>query len=133
MNDATTIGMDYLQRIQSRLQRRTFFLVPICPVPASDGSKFDWGVRYTKNKTNGGLGHIYGVMDMAFHNAFRTLVTQIAHDIGSTDIIVAGYSMGGFGALQMGSFSPDIYKSLIVVAGYGLGSCEPTSSGFGGP
>ena len=133
MNDGTIIGTEYLRRIQFRLQRRTFFLVPTSPAPASDGTKFNWGVSCTTKQNKGGLGHIFCVMDAAFHNAFRTLVKQTAHDIGSTDIIVAGYSMGGFGALQMGSFSPDIYKSLIVVAGYGLGSREPLSSGFGGP
>ena len=133
MNDGTIIGTEYLRQIQFRLQRRTFFLVPTSPAPASDGTKFNWGVSCTTKQNKGGLGHIFGVMNAAFHNAFRSLVKQTAYDIGATDIIVAGYSMGGFGALQMGSFSPGTYKSVIAVAGYGLGSREPISSGFGGP
>ena len=34
MNDGTIIGTEYLRRIQFRLQRRTFFLVPTSPAPA---------------------------------------------------------------------------------------------------
>lgn len=35
------------------------------------------------------------------------------------------YSMGGFGAFQLGGFAPDVFDVVISVAGYGLGTLEP--------
>lgn len=35
--------------------------------------------------------------------------------------------MGGFGAFQLGGFSPDAFDAVISVAGYGLGTNEPES------
>lgn len=37
----------------------------------------------------------------------------------------ARYSMGGFGAFQLGGFAPDAFDVVISVAGYGLGTLEP--------
>ena len=133
MNETVLIKADYMIQIQTRLQRRTFFLVPTSPEPAADGTEFNWGVSCTTKQNKAGSGHIHGVMNDAFHRSFLSVVEQIAHDIGANDIIVAGYSMGGFGALQMGSFSPATYKAVISIAGYGLGSRELTSSGFRAP
>ena len=44
----------------------------------------------------------------------------------------ARYSMGGFGAFQLGCFAPEIFDAVVSVAGYGLGTSEP-NSGYGAP
>ena len=40
-------------------------------------------------------------------------------------VAIFRYSMGGFGAFQLGGFAPDAFDVVISVAGYGLGTLEP--------
>ncbi|CAE7426011.1 unnamed protein product [Symbiodinium pilosum] len=39
-----------------------------------------------------------------------------------------GYSMGGFGAIQLGCWAPEAYDAVISFAGYGMGTFEPTET-----
>lgn len=52
------------------------------------------------------------------------------------DVLIASgclrYSMGGFGAFQLGCFAPEIFDAIVSVAGYGLGTSEQ-DSGYGAP
>ena len=40
--------------------------------------------------------------------------------------------MGGFGAIQLGCFAPELFDAVVSVAGYGMGTSEP-NSGYGAP
>ena len=40
--------------------------------------------------------------------------------------------MGGFGAIQAGTFAPEAFDAVVSVAGYGLGTSE-AKSGYGAP
>ncbi|CAE7239953.1 unnamed protein product, partial [Symbiodinium pilosum] len=39
-----------------------------------------------------------------------------------------GYSMGGFGAIQLGCWAPEAFDAVISIAGYGMGTQEPTET-----
>ena len=122
-----TIKSNDLVVMQRRLCHRTLFLVPLNPMTASDGHRFFWGVRYTKPQNKNNLGHVYGELRHEFLDALISILRQIVKDRGVTRSVVAGYSMGGFGAYQVGGHAPDLFDAVIAVAGYPLGSKDPQS------
>lgn len=60
----------------------------------------------------------------------------LAHVLPVADVLISSeclrYSMGGFGAFQLGCFAPESFDAIVSVAGYGLGTSEQ-DSGYGAP
>ena len=76
--------------------------------------------------------------------ALTSKISDLAYEFAAERVLVMGrlvcasfvrserYSMGGFGAFQLGCFAPDVFDAVVSVAGYGLGTSEP-NSGYGAP
>lgn len=113
-----------LVNMQQRLGRRTFFFAPKSPQPDSEGYRFFWGVRYTKAQNKGDKGFIFGELHKPYLEAFCETVRELSEEVGALAILVCGYSMGGFGAWQLGSHKPELFTALVPIAGYGMGTFE---------
>ncbi|CAE8628085.1 unnamed protein product [Polarella glacialis] len=122
-----------MQTMQRRLGRRTVFFVPMNPSAASDGLRFFWGVSYTKKQNKNALGFVFGEFHQEYLDALTGAVRQAKLEVNASRVLVGGYSMGGFGAYQLGSHAPDLFHAVISAAGYGLGTLEPPNAGFGAP
>lgn len=69
--------------------------------------------------------------------ALTSKISDLAYEFAAERVLVMGrlgcasfvrserYSMGGFGAFQLGGFAPDAFDLVMSVAGYGLGTLEP--------
>ena len=119
--------------IQRHLKRRCVFIVPMNPKAADDGRRFFWGVSYTKAQNKRALGFIFGEPHDPFLEDLCSLIAYVAQEVDANRIYVAGYSMGGFGAFQLGAFKPEIFDAVISVAGYGQGTYQPETEGYCAP
>jgi len=119
--------------IQRRLCRRTFFLVPQNPEPAADGRRFLWGLSYTREQNKDSLGFVFGRLQPEYLEALAGIVRRTRQEVSALHVLVCGYSMGGFGALQLGSHAPDLFDAVVSVAGHGLGTLEPADTGYRAP
>ena len=118
---------DTMSTMQRHLQRRTFFLLPRSPRCC------DWGVSYTKKQNKNGLGWVYGKLNTEYLSLICGVVHRISITIKAIRVLVAGYSMGGYGAYQLGSHSPELFDVVLSVAGYGVGTFEPSDEYWGAP
>jgi len=125
------IGPKDLKTMQWRLRRRVVFMVPLSPRPW-DGLHFNWGCAFTKQQNKKELGFVFGHLHYNFLSAFTTKISELASWYSASRVIAMGYSMGGFGAFQLGCFAPEIFDAIVSVAGYGLGTSEQ-DSGYGAP
>lgn len=125
--DMGDIPLKYLSTMHRRLGRHVFFLVPLSPKPSAEGLRFFWGCSYTKSQNKGGLGFIFGEMHSEFLDSMTALVRDLRAECQAEKVVVMGYSMGGFGALQFGSHAPDLYDVVVTAAGYGMGTLTRTS------
>lgn len=112
---------------------RVFFLVPQSPKPSFGGYRFYWGVRYTKAQNKNGFGFIFGDICDEYLDVFTQVVRELAVEVGACRTIIAGYSMGGFGAYHIGGHAPDVFDAVISFAGYGIGTTEPVDNGASVP
>lgn len=119
--------------MQNRLGRPTYFLVPMNPGLAQDGRRFFWGVAYTKAENKNSLGFVFGHRHPGFLEALTCKIRQFSAALQPDRVLVCGYSMGGFGALHLGYYAPEIFDAVVSVAGYGLGTQEPSDRGFNAP
>jgi len=124
---------DNIRTMQKRLRRRTYFLVPLSPKAAKDGRRFFWGVCYTKAQNKNDLGYIFGEFHEGYLAALTGVARQISNEVEACRVFVGGYSMGGFGAYQLGSYAPDLFDTVVSVAGYGLGTLEAEDGSYGAP
>jgi len=131
--DMGDISPSDLENIQRHLGRRTFFMVPLNPKPSSDGLRFNWGVAYTKAQNKNSLGFVFGKLHAGYLEALTSAISDRAHEVDAERVLVSGYSMGGFGAYQLGCFAPEAFDAVISVAGYGLGTTESSDQGYGAP
>jgi len=131
--DMGDIPSSDLRSIQRHLKRRCFFVVPMNPKAADDGRRFFWGVSYTKAQNKRVLGFIFGEPHDPFLADLCNLISEVAEEVDAYRIYVAGYSMGGFGAFQLGAFMPEIFDAVISVAGYGQGTQQPETEGYRAP
>eukprot|EP00439_Symbiodinium_sp_Y106_P022759 s1352_g2.t2 len=74
------------------------------------------------------LGHVHGDICKPFLSALTSKVNEAADYFDAERVLVMGYSMGGFGALQLGCHEPEAYDAVVSIAGYGMGTCESTES-----
>lgn len=119
-----TLQTNHMVNMQRKMHRRCFFFVPTSPKPSSDGYRFNWGVRFTKAENRNDWGFIYGEMHAPYLLAFCKQVMATSEQVGAIANIISGYSMGGFGAVQLAAFAPGIFTAAIPVAGYGIGTLE---------
>jgi pimeloyl-ACP methyl ester carboxylesterase len=105
------------------------------PKAGRDGRRFFWGQAYTKAENKNGYGYIFGNFVSEYLQAVTDLVQETSREVCAERVVVAGYSMGGFGAYQLGFFAPEIFDAVVSVAGYGRGTLEAMSanSACGGP
>lgn len=120
------IHVSELEKMQRRLWHRVIYLVPLSPSPSEDGMLFSWGCTFTKTQNRKDLGYVNGDLHRPFLEALTSKVTEAAEYFNAERVMAMGYSMGGFGALQLGSFAPQAYDAIVSVAGYGMGTLEPT-------
>lgn len=113
-----------LAKMQKRLRRRIFFFVPISPKPSQDGNRFFWGVAYTKAQNKNDLGFVHGSLHEPYLQEFCRVVKELSQEVGAIATVMAGYSMGGFGAWQIAGYMPDLFTAIIPVASYGLGTYQ---------
>ena len=59
-------------------------------------------------------------------SSFCNLVTYVKARNCCKHVVVTGYSMGGFGAYQLGAHNGTMFDAIVVVAGYGCGTSETT-------
>ncbi|CAK9033608.1 unnamed protein product [Durusdinium trenchii] len=78
------------------------------------------------------LGFVFGHLHYNFLNALTEKINELSSEFNAERIIAMGYSMGGFGAIQLGCFAPELFDAVVSVAGYGMGTSEP-NSGYGAP
>eukprot|EP00418_Pyrodinium_bahamense_P043310 CAMPEP_0179199986 /NCGR_PEP_ID=MMETSP0796-20121207/99505_1 /TAXON_ID=73915 /ORGANISM="Pyrodinium bahamense, Strain pbaha01" /LENGTH=825 /DNA_ID=CAMNT_0020904499 /DNA_START=72 /DNA_END=2546 /DNA_ORIENTATION=+ len=133
--DYSQLSKEDIRIIRTRLGRHLFCLVPKNPQPTADGRQFFWGLGFTREQDRNGLGFVFGELCSEFLSAFTSVVRQIASEVGAVGTLVGGYSMGGFGALQLGSHAPKLFNAVIMVAGHGLGTLESQDgdSNYGAP
>ncbi|CAJ1390305.1 unnamed protein product, partial [Effrenium voratum] len=58
--DNGSIEPGYLAKIQSRLQHRVIFMVPMSPQTTEDGLHFNWGCAFRKKENKKQLGYVFG-------------------------------------------------------------------------
>ena len=117
-----------LLTMQRRIGRRIFFLVPLSP-KGKDGLRFYWGLSYTKSQNKNGNGFIFGKLNDEYLSALTKLVRVFSHECKASHVIVSGYSMGGFGAYQLGFHDPGLFDAVVSVAGYGIGTLASQNEG----
>jgi len=122
-----------MQTMQRRIGRRLFCLVPRNPELYGGSKRFLWGLGYTRVQNRGGLGFVFGELDIGFLDAMCGLVQESSQATGAKQVVICGYSMGGFGAYQLGSHSPTLFDVVISVAGHGKGTLERQENGYGAP
>lgn len=121
--DNGPISPKYLQTMQARLKHRVIFMVPQSPTAKND-LRFDWGCCYYKTQNRNQLGYVFGSLHQEFLRDFSQQIGFLASLFQASRTLVMGYSMGGFGAFQVGGFSPATFDVVVSVAGYGLGTLE---------
>ncbi|CAE7938509.1 mbtB [Symbiodinium necroappetens] len=121
--DNGPIAPKNLQTMQARLQRRVIFMAPQSPT-AKNELRFDWGCCYYKTQNKNQLGYVFGSLHQEFLRDFSQQIGFLASLFQAERTLVMGYSMGGFGAFQVGGFSPATFDAVVSVAGYGLGTLE---------
>ena len=125
----------HLVKVQQRLQRHVYFLVPTNPRQGPGGLKFQWGCSFTEEQNEKELGFVFGEMHTPFLTDLVKLVQTLAHETKTSHTIVMGYSMGGFGVYQLAAHAPESFSIAIAVAGYGMGTYagEDAASWYGAP
>jgi hypothetical protein len=79
-------------------------------------------------------GFVFGQLNDEYLSALCGIIRRVSEDIGACRVLASGYSMGGFGAYQLGCHSPQLFDVLLPVAGYGRGTLEsPSATAWGGP
>ncbi|CAE7241941.1 rluC [Symbiodinium natans] len=131
--DNGMIEPSYLRTMQSRLRRRVIFMVPKSPSTTPDGFHFNWGCCFTKSDNKKQLGYVFGSLHEEYLRDLTAKVSEIASIFQAERTLVMGYSMGGFGAFQLGSMAPDVFDVVVSVAGYGVGTLEPQGEMYDAP
>ncbi|CAE7237157.1 rluC, partial [Symbiodinium pilosum] len=131
--DNGMIEPHYLQTMQSRMHRRVIFMVPKSPGNTADGLYFNWGCCFRKSDNKKQLGYVFGVLHQEYLRDLTAKISEIACTFQAQRTLVMGYSMGGFGAFQLGSMAPDVFDVVVSVAGYGLGTLEPQGEMYDAP
>ncbi|CAE7177754.1 unnamed protein product, partial [Symbiodinium pilosum] len=72
------------------------------------------------------LGYVNGDVCKPFLRALTYKVNETADYFNAERVLAMGYSMGGFGAIQLGCWAPETYDAVISLAGYGMGTRAPT-------
>ncbi|CAE7294183.1 rluC [Symbiodinium natans] len=122
----------YLRTMQTRLQRRVIFVVPKSP-GTINGLHFNWGCCFTKSDNKKQLGYVFGTLHQEYMRDLTAKISEIACIFQAERTLVMGYSMGGFGAFQLGAMAPDVFDVVVSVAGYGLGTLEPQGEMYDAP
>eukprot|EP00931_Biecheleriopsis_adriatica_P009519 TRINITY_DN110597_c0_g1_i1.p1 TRINITY_DN110597_c0_g1~~TRINITY_DN110597_c0_g1_i1.p1 ORF type:complete len:317 (-),score=69.78 TRINITY_DN110597_c0_g1_i1:248-1198(-) len=130
--DMGEIDTGSLRKMHEKLMRRTFFFVPMNPKGAA-GLKFSWGVAHTKAQNKNSCGFVNGQRHDNYLKALTMRISKLSCEQDAERVVVCGYSMGGFGAYQLGSFAPDTFDAVISVAGYGHGTLQPADQGYHAP
>mmetsp|Transcript_46450 Transcript_46450/g.86839 ORF Transcript_46450/g.86839 Transcript_46450/m.86839 type:complete len:356 (+) Transcript_46450:81-1148(+) len=131
--DNGSIEPSYLQTIQTKLQHRVVFMVPKSPNTTASGLHFNWGCAFHKRDNKKQLGYVFGSLHQDYLQDITDKVSELAYIFQAERTIVMGYSMGGFGAFQLGGFAPDVFDVVVSVAGYGLGTLEPSGEMYDAP
>jgi len=124
-----------LQTMQWRMGRRTIWMVPKSPKSARSpkGWEFQWGCCHKKEDNRNDQGFIWGYLHSNFLTAFAETIGTVAHRFQADRVLAFGYSMGGFGAYQVASWSPEVFDAVVSLAGYGLGTEDPQHERFRAP
>ncbi|CAE6955437.1 NMA111, partial [Symbiodinium sp. KB8] len=124
-----------LQTMQWRMGRRTIWMVPKSPKSARSpkGWEFQWGCCHKKEDNRNDQGFIWGHLHSSFLTAFAETIGNVAHRFQADRVLAFGYSMGGFGAYQVASWSPEVFDAVVSLAGYGLGTEDPQHERFRAP
>ncbi|CAK9058891.1 unnamed protein product [Durusdinium trenchii] len=130
--DNGSIEPGYLTTIQKRLRHRVIFVVPMSP-QTYEGMHFNWGCAFSKRDNKKQLGFVHGKLHEPYLTALTSKISDLAYEFDAERVLVMGYSMGGFGAFQLGGFAPDAFDVVMSVAGYGLGTLEPEDAMYGAP
>ena len=80
--------------------------------------------RHTKAQDKNDLGHVFGEVNEEYLTALCNAVHEVACEVSASAVLVSGYSMGGFGAVQLGGFRPELFTAVVPVAGYSMGTLE---------
>ncbi|CAK9023186.1 Ribosomal large subunit pseudouridine synthase C [Durusdinium trenchii] len=126
------IELGHLTTIQKRLRHRVIFVVPMCP-QTHKGTQFNWGCAFRARDDKKQLGFVHGKLHEGYLMALTSKISDLAYEFDAERVLVMGYSMGGFGAFQLGGFAPDAFDVVMSVAGYGLGTLEPEDAMYGAP
>ena len=89
------------------------------------------GFYKKENKNN--LGYVLGVLHKGFLTDLSEKISNLATLFEAERTMVMGYSMGGFGAFQLGGFAPDVFDVVVSAAGYGLGTLTPQGEMYDAP
>ncbi|CAE7751811.1 NMA111, partial [Symbiodinium microadriaticum] len=110
-----------LQTMQWRMGRRTIWMVPKSPKSARSpkGWEFQWGCCHKKEDNRNDQGFIWGHLHSSFLTAFAETIGNVAHRFQADRVLAFGYSMGGFGAYQVASWSPEAQRA----SGSSMQSC----------
>lgn len=115
------ISPEELETMQRRLNRRVVFMVPLNP-KEWNGLHFNWGCAFTREQNKKELGFVNGFLHDEFLTTFAATIANVAQWYKAERTVAMGYSMGGFGAFQLGCWAPDTFDAVVSVAGYGLGT-----------
>ncbi|CAE7523993.1 rluC [Symbiodinium natans] len=131
--DGGWIEPSYLKTMQMRLHRRVVFMVPKNPESTPEGLNFNWGCCFYKKENKNNLGYVLGVLHKGFLTDLSEKISNLATLFEAERTMVMGYSMGGFGAFQLGGFAPDVFDVVVSAAGYGLGTLTPQGEMYDAP
>lgn len=130
--DNGSIEPGYLTTLQKRLRHRVIFLVPMSPL-THEGVHYNWACAFRKQQNKKQLGFVHGTLHQGYLNSLTAKISDLAYEFDAERVLVMGYSMGGFGAFQLGGWAPDAFDVVISVAGYGLGTLEPENEMYNAP
>ena len=81
-----------------------------------------WGCGFTKAQNKKELGFINGEFHTPLLDHLVDLVHSMTIEFKVSHTLAMGYSMGGYGVLQLAAHSPQCFDVVIAAAGYGKGT-----------
>ena len=89
-----------MAEMQCRFGQPLLFMMPEHPRAYGKGKRH-WGVTFTKRENKNSLGWINGTVDTCYLDSVLAQIRVVKTQFRLSSVILAGYSMGGYGALQL--------------------------------
>ena len=123
----------HMYDIRQRLRRPAYFFLPRNPKTSTSGLLFEWTVCYTNAQNKDGLGWIYGQPHAKLLQDLCRQIELLSKELCATSVYAMGFSMGGFGVLQLAAHAPHVFDAVVSAAGYVQGTLARADEGYHAP